>query len=192
MGIITPGIPDSQFIRGKVPMTKEEVRSLSLCKLRLREDDVLLDIGAGTGSISIEAAILLKKGMVHSIERKVEAVELIKKNIIKFEIENINVIEGYAPEDLPNIKFNKVFIGGSGGNMEEILDYIYENMQSGNVVINAITLENTYKGYDYLRSKGFEDVEIIQVGISRGNMLKDLTLMKAENPIFIVSGRKGK
>jgi precorrin-6Y C5,15-methyltransferase (decarboxylating) CbiT subunit len=79
MGIITPGIPDSQFIRGKVPMTKEEVRSLSLCKLRLREDDVLLDIGAGTGSISIEAAMLLKKGMVHSIERKVEAVELIKK-----------------------------------------------------------------------------------------------------------------
>lgn len=192
MKILTPGISDSEFIRGKVPMTKEEVRSISLCKLKLRKNDILLDIGAGTGSISIEAAVLMTEGKVYAIEKNPVAIDLIKKNSEKFKVENIDIIEGYAPEDIPNINFNRVFIGGSGGNIKEIIDYIDNKMEEGFVVINGITLENTYKGYNHLKKLGFESVEVIQIGINRGSIISDLTLMKAENPIFIVSGRKGK
>jgi len=114
-------IKDKDFIRGKVPMTKEEIRAVSIAKMEISDEDVCIDIGGGTGSVSIEMARFSKNGHVYTIEQKEEAVDLIKQNMEKFEIKNMTVISGKAPEDLPQgITFDKVFIGGSGGNLSEI------------------------------------------------------------------------
>src|SRR5699024_1178342 len=140
----TGGIPDELFIRGSVPMTKEEVRAVSLSKLRLEDKDILVDIGAGTGSMSIEAGLQLPKGKVYAIERNPEGIELIEKNAMQFGLENIEIIYGLAPQNLSSVdKVHKVFIGGTGGNMVDIFDWMDKHLAvGGRVVMNFITLEN--------------------------------------------------
>ncbi|MBQ9437284.1 MAG: precorrin-6Y C5,15-methyltransferase (decarboxylating) subunit CbiT, partial [Lachnospiraceae bacterium] len=139
---VTPGIRDSEFLRAKVPMTKEEVRWVSLCKLGLKPDSVLYDIGAGTGSISIEAALLCVDGSVHAVEYKEDAYELLKKNKAKFHTENLNLIHAKAPEGLENLPVpSHAFIGGSAGNMEEIVRYLFTKNPGIRIVVNCIALE---------------------------------------------------
>jgi len=122
---ITPGIPDHFFIRGDVPMTKEEVRAAALSKMRLSEDSIVFDIGAGTGSIAIECSLICRKGRVYAVERDKEAIELINSNLKKFGVSNAFVVEGNAPLVLESLPYpDRVFIGGSGGNMEEIINWI--------------------------------------------------------------------
>ena len=140
-------IKDEEFIRGNIPMTKFNIRILTMAYLSIKEEDRLLDIGAGTGSISIEGA--LQGAKVWAIERKEEGIELINKNAEKFRVD-IHTILGQAPEDLPNIKFNKCFIGGSGGKLREIFDYLEEHLEDNGILCgNFIMLKNLQEFNDY-------------------------------------------
>ncbi|WP_129596161.1 precorrin-6Y C5,15-methyltransferase (decarboxylating) subunit CbiT [Anaerophilus nitritogenes] len=187
----TPGIPDEHFIRGKVPMTKEEVRALTISKLRLKEDLVMIDIGAGTGSISIESAHICKK--VIAIERNPEGIELIKKNSEKFNV-SIEIIHNNGIDALKEIDtFDRAFIGGSGGELEEIIKLCYEKLTNeGICVVNCITIETLYKSMEFLKSTGFKDIDLSSINISKGKALGKYTLMEALNPIYIIAAKKQK
>lgn len=185
-------IADKDFIRGKVPMTKQEVRAVSVAKLNLFEDSVLIDVGAGTGSVGIEAATYLKKGKVFAVERKFEAVELIKQNIEKFGIKNLEIIHGTAPDDLSIKKFDRMFVGGSGGNLEEIIKYFIKyGDEKSIIVINAIALETLSKVQNIFEKYKIKNAEIVNISVSRGKKIGGYTMMYGENPIYIISGEKG-
>lgn len=186
------GIPDCEFIRGEAPMTKEEVRVISLSKLRLNDNSVLLDIGAGTGSVSIEAARLMTNGSVIAIEVIEESIELIKKNIEKFRLNNIKIIHGMAPKSINHLKnFDRVFVGGSKGNIKEILKYVYENISlNGRIVVNAITIETVCMVKDFLVDVKNDDAEIICVNISKNRKIGSNNMMEALNPVYIISFTK--
>lgn len=185
-------IADKDFIRGEVPMTKQEVRAVSVAKLNLFEDSVLIDVGAGTGSVGIEAATYLKKGKVFAVERKFEAVELIKQNIEKFGIKNLEIIHGTAPDDLSIKKFDRMFVGGSGGNLEEIIKYFIKyGDEKSIIVINAIALETLSKVQNIFEKYKIKNVEIVNISVSRGKKIGGYTMMYGENPIYIISGEKG-
>lgn len=184
-------IKDSEFIRGKVPMTKEEVRAISIAKLDIKDDDTCLDIGAGTGSVSIEMARFAPKGKVYAIEMKEEAFELIKENIKKFNISNIELTMGKAPEDLSDIMSDKIFVGGSGGNLDDVIKYSYEHLnKNGIIVLNFIVLENIFTALESLKKRGFNNIEITQVMISKNKTIKDFNMMVSENPIYVISAER--
>lgn len=183
-------IRDDAFIRGNVPMTKEEIRAVSLAKLELSEGCVFYDIGAGTGSIAVTAAVLYENAQVYAIERKPEAAELIRQNRRKFCVDQVEVIEGTAPEALQDLKApTHVFIGGSLGSLEGILRCIGEKSPSVRVVLNAITLETVKEALTAEEKGLLWDVEIIQAGISRAKKVADHHMMMAQNPIYIISAR---
>ena len=185
---LTPGLSDASFIRGKVPMTKEEVRGISLCKLGLHAGDVLYDIGSGTGSIAVEAARLDETIQVYAIERKEEALELIRENCKKFHLASVSIVPGEAPEacrDLPVP--THAFIGGSGGNLREILKLLYQKNKKMRVVANAITLETTGELTALFDEFQVTDEEIVQVSVSRAKKTGRYHLMQAENPVYICS-----
>ncbi len=185
---ITPGLPDSAFIRGKAPMTKEEVRSVSLCKLRLASDSVVYDIGAGTVSVSLEASLLVREGEVYAIEYKEDAFELLGKNKEKFCASNLHPVRGKAPEALEQLPPpTHAFIGGSAGNMEEILRLLLDKNPSVRVVINCIALETIAEVTGLLKKMSLKDPEVVQLGCARANPIGSYHLLQSENPIFIVS-----
>lgn len=185
-------IRDREFIRDKVPMTKEEVRAISIAKLGLEEDSVVLDIGAGSGSVGIEAATYVTGGRVYGIEINPVATDLIKRNIEKFQIDNYTLIEGKAPESLPAVKIDRMFVGGSKGNLEGIVDYFMENSSEGaKIVINAIVLETLSSASEILKKKAFEEIEIVSVNISRNKKIGEMNMMMGENPIYVISAEKG-
>ena len=186
-------IKDSEFIRGDCPMTKEEIRINSVCKLELKEDSDILDIGSGTGSITIQCAKIAQKGRVYSLEKDVEAISVTEKNIEKFNCNNVSLFKGEALDYLEkfleqNKTFDSIFVGGSGGNLEQILNYSFKLLKdSGKLVMNFITLKNVYEAINVAESLGYDvDVTMLQVSKGRG---KSLMLM-ANNPIFIVECRK--
>jgi len=186
---LTAGIPDSEFIRGDVPMTKEDIRILSLSKLQLTVGDCLLDVGAGTGSVSIEMARLLPESTVYAVEQKAKALELIRQNALKFETPNIKIIEGIAPDALANLSdVNKIFIGGSGGSLKEIIDWVERNCRVGSrLVINAVSLNTLVDARQLLDSLAFSAPEIIQVSINRIEKLGNAEMFRPQSPIFIIS-----
>lgn len=187
--IITPGISDSAFLRGNVPMTKKEIRTLSLSELRLTEDAVVFDIGAGTGAVSIEAALACKLGTVYAIEKNPEAVRLIYQNKIKFGAQNLEIIEGEAPDCLSELANpTHVFIGGSSGKSVEIIRALREKNKGVRFVLNAVTLE-TMAQAEKIKEEfpEYEDMEILQVNVARGRKLGRYRLMSAENPVMIIS-----
>ena len=187
----TSGVSDDMFIRGKVPMTKSEVRAVTISKLKLYEGLKALDIGSGTGSVSIEMA--LKGCFVTSIERNPEGISLIKENMSVFELDTIKVVEGMAPNDLPKEMFNRVFIGGSGGKLDEVFDYLNDYLtEDGIVVANTITIENTSKLLEVMKQYNYENVEVVQINVSRSKKVGPYHMMMAENPITIISARKGR
>ncbi len=187
--VITPGLADEAFLRDKVPMTKEEVREIILCKLRLTGGAVVYDIGAGTGSVSVECARLCEEGMVYAIERKPEAVALIKKNREKFGLERIAVQEGSAPEALESLpEPSHVVIGGNGGRMKEILRAVKKKArQDIRVVISAVTLETLSETLEALKEFSLEEPDIVQVSVSRAHPLGKYHLMQALNPVMVIS-----
>lgn len=184
-------IKDEEFIRGKVPMTKEEVRILSIAKLELEKDDKMLDVGAGTGSISIQMSKFCKE--VTAIERDEEAYELILQNKAKFSCNNLDIIKGEALEELQKLSgesFDGIFIGGTGGNLEKIIEEGHRILkQDGRVVLNFITLDNCYKACETLKELNYK-VDITQVHISKNR--NNSYMMMSNNGIYIVSGRKEK
>lgn len=185
---VTHGIPDAEFLREKVPMTKEEVRIVSLSKLHLEEDSVCYDVGAGTGSVSIEMASRAWNGKVYAIEKKALAVELLKKNREKFAAENLEIIEGTAPEALENLEPpTHAFIGGSSGNMETILRLLLEKNPSVRIVINCIALETVSETLQCLKTLPVKKEEILQISVSKGKSVGNYHMMMGENPIYIIS-----
>lgn len=190
--LISAGIPDNEFIRDTVPMTKMEVRVISISKLQLTEGDRVMDIGAGTGSVSIEIARLLPNSTVYAVEHKAKAVDLIKQNAAKFNTPNLEVIHGKAPDVLTGLKhINKFFIGGSSGNLVEILDWIVANgAPNAHIVVNAVTLETLTLASHYLSGIGFSDLEIIQVAINRIEELGGVDMFRAMTPVFVISAKR--
>lgn len=180
-------IPDEEFIRGKVPMTKEEVRAVTLAKLNLQDDSIIIDIGAGTGSISIECSLFSPKGKVYAVEVNPEGISLIRENINKFNACNIEVIEGMAPQCLDKIRqVDRIMVGGSKGNIKEIIQWSNSNLaKEGIIVGNFISLENTVDFIKTLREQGYE-YEVTQISVSKGKIINELTMMQGSNPIFIV------
>lgn len=184
-------IKDYEFIRGNCPMTKEEVRILSIAKLELEEGYRVLDIGAGTGSVSIQMAKICTKGTVIAIEKDQEALEIIKQNKEKFKTDNLEIISAEALEIEPMItgEFDGIFVGGSGGNIGEIISiYGSKLKQNKNIVLNFITINNLYKSMETLKSLNYE-VECVQIQVSKTK--GESYMLMGNNPIFIVSGKKG-
>ncbi|MCI8505544.1 MAG: precorrin-6A reductase [Lachnospiraceae bacterium] len=185
---VTHGIPDEEFIRGEVPMTKYEVRSVSLSRLELKKNSVVYDIGAGTGSVSVEAALQASEGLVYAIERKPEAAKLIGENKRKFALPNLEVVEGAAPEALKGLAVpTHAFIGGSAGNLKEIVRVLLEKNPQVRVVINAIALETVAEASGLLKEIPIKDVSVSQVMASRGKRLGGYELMTGMNPVYIIS-----
>lgn len=185
---INAGIRDSDLTRGKVPMTKEDIRALSIRRLGLKKGAVLWDVGAGTGSISMEAALLDPTIDVYAVERKDEAVELLFENKKKFGLGNVTVVKGLAPDvlrDLP--KPDSVFVGGSGGNLEDILAAARSANPEASVVINCVTLETMAETVGVLDKMGIADADIIQVNVSRYEKKGSYHLADAQNPVYIIS-----
>ena len=183
------GIEDESFLRGKVPMTKEEIRVLSFAKLGLREDSILWDVGAGTGSISIEAALQCSRGKVYAVERKPEAVELLRQNRKRFQAGNLTIIEGEAPDCLRDLPApSHVFVGGSGGKLLPIIEAAHLANPSVRLVLNALTLQTLAK-LEEIRHKfpEYEQIEILHVQIARNQALGHYEMMHPENPVYIIS-----
>lgn len=186
--IITPGIGDDEFIRGKVPMTKEEIREISICKLGLSKNSIVYDIGSGTGSIAIEIAELSSDIKVYAIEKKILAIELEYQNREKFGLNNIEIVEGEAPDALTELEIpTHAFIGGSGSNLLEILDVLYKKNDKMRVVINVVSIETLAKLQMIPEDFSVRNFEIVQVQTSRYRELGSYHLPKAENPVVICS-----
>lgn len=181
-------IYDKDFIQKELPMTKQEIRAISIAKLQLHGDSVLIDVGAGTGSIGIEAATYLRDGKVFAIEKEEKGLNTIKENVLHLNVENYTLIHGRAPEDIPNIKYDRMFIGGSTGSMDEIIEHFFTNTEKGaRLVINTITLESLGEAMEILKRYRPNDIEVINVAIGRGKKVGRYTMMYGENPIYIIT-----
>ena len=182
-------IKDSEFIRGNCPMTKEDIRALSIWKMNLSEDSTVLDIGSGTGTITVQASKISNNGVVYSIEKDESAISVTKINLEKFNCINVVLDEGDAVEILEKyIKeekaFDSIFIGGSGGSLEKIIDMCNKLLiENGTIVMNFITLDNAYKAIEVMKKLNYI-IDISQVNISK-NRGKSY-MMIANNPIYIV------
>lgn len=185
------GIEDEQFLRGDIPMTKQEIRILALTKARIKPDSVVIDIGAGTGSLSIEAALQSLQGHVYAIEREVEGVELIKANMTKFGVSNITPILGSAPEAMSKLPMaDIVLIGGSGGKLTAILDETDRLLKNGGrLVITAITIETIYHSLHELNARRYQ-AEACGVQVNRIRTVGASHMFQALNPVYIISATK--
>lgn len=187
------GLPDELFVRSKVPMTKQEIRSISLSKLAPKDTDIIYDIGAGTGSVSVELALIARNGKVWAFERNPEAVELIKTNKNRFAVRNLEIVEGEASAEIKIMPApDSVFIGGSGGNLHSMLDTIYGKNKQARIVVNAITLETLASVLDYYKNRTEYAIEIVNAFAARSEKIGPYNLMKAQNPVYVITAiRKG-
>lgn len=182
------GIDDNQFIRGKVPMTKQDVRASVMARMNITPGETIWDIGAGTGSVSVEMALAAKGGTVYAVECVSEGCELIRANREKFRTWNLTVVKGKAPEALQGLPApDAVFIGGTRGNLGSILDVISAANPEARICITAIALESLTNSLTELTSRGME-VSVTQISASRSRKLASYNMLTAENPIFIITG----
>ena len=181
------GLPDDAFLRGNVPMTKEEVRALALSKLRLAERHVVWDVGAGTGSVSVECALSCPAGRVFAVEKKEEALVLLEENRERFHAANLSIVGGTAPEALKDLPApDRVFIGGTSGELGEILDVIFDKNPAARVVCTAVTLETVAEAARLFAH--LEGADMVQVSATRTRSAGRYHLMDAQNPVWIFSG----
>lgn len=187
------GIPDGDFIRGDAPMTKSEVRSLSVAKLGLTDASVVYDIGAGTGSVSVETARCAVNGMVYAVEKEDAAADLIEKNKIRFGTDNITVVRGTAPEALEDLPApTHAFIGGSSGNLGAIIGCITGKNPRTRIVITSVTLETLGEVTSVADRFGLDEEETLCVNISKAKRAGRYHLMTAQNPVYITVLTSGK
>lgn len=185
------GIDDDEFATVKKLITKQEVRAVTLAKLQLQDDFTIWDIGAGSGSISIEASNLVPNGKLFAIEKNPHCLAFIRDNLKKFVARNVKLIEGEAPdvlEELPDP--DRVFIGGSGGMLEEVIEAVDRRLKpEGMIVLNAVTLNTLTKAVEFLEDHGYT-VEVTCVNIAKTKPLSDYKLLEAQNPVYIISAAK--
>jgi len=190
----TPGIPNENFERtDKVPITKEEVRTIQISKARLKQGQIVYDIGCGSGSISVEAALQVESsGKILAIDFDEKAIELTKKNAEKFQITNITTIFGNAKEKILELEqADVIFIGGTGGDTQKIVELSQDKLQSGGrIVIGTILIETLSAVLQILEKLQFEEVDITQVTISKSRKTTTGTMMLARNPVTIISATK--
>lgn len=187
----THGIKDECFIRGKAPMTKEEVRTVSLMKLGLSEDSVCYDVGAGTGSVAVEMALRAHHGKVYAIEKKEDALALILENKKKFAADNLEIVGGCAPEAMEELPVpTHAFIGGSSGNLKDIIRLLLNKNPEVKIVINCITLETVGEAMEAIREFDFQEKDIVQMSVSRSKEVGRYHMMMGENPIYIFTCRR--
>jgi precorrin-6Y C5,15-methyltransferase (decarboxylating) len=185
------GIPDGEFHQRRPKeglITKQEVRAVSLAKMNLSDESMVWDIGAGSGAISVEASFLARKGRVFAIEKNEKDITIIKKNLRKFQVTNVEVVPAFAPDGLENLPHpTAVFIGGSGGRMEEILDLVSRKLKAGGrIVINIVALEHLSVAINALQARGFVP-EVTLVNIARSTSIRELTRLEALNPVFVIT-----
>lgn len=182
------GLPDEAFQRGQVPMTKAEVRAVILSKLALRPEAICADIGAGTGSVTVEMALSAWRGRVYAVERGQEGADLIRENCRRFHVGNVTTLLGTAPEALADLPpLDAAFIGGSGGRMGAILDAVLGKNPAARVVVSAIALETVQQTMEAFARYGIQP-EIVQVSVARTRPTGGLHLLMAQNPIFLLCG----
>ncbi len=183
-----PGFPDSAFLRGEVPMTKQEVRAAVLAKLAVRPGDIFWDVGAGTGSVSVELALASEGGAVFAIECSSEACGLIRANREKFCAWNLHVVEGWAPQALEDLPVpDGVFIGGTKGGMAEIIDTVLRRNEKARICISAIALETVSAAAAALEQHGIAP-QTVQIAVCRSKPAGRLHLLMANNPVFLITG----
>lgn len=193
---LTHGMADELFVRGtasggcsaavKIPMTKEEVREVSICKLHLRERAVVYDIGGGTGSVAVEIARLSDEIQVYAVEQKEEAVSLMARNKEKFGLQNIHLVKAAAPEGLSGLPMpTQAFIGGSGGRLKEIMAALWEKNKNLRIVITAVSMETLCEIKEILTLYQMKEEETVQLQVSRVRKTGGYQLMQAENPVWI-------
>ncbi len=189
--VVTHGIPDAEFVRGEVPMTKEEVRSVSLSKLALTKNAIVYDIGAGTGSIAIECAKQAVYGKVYAIERNSLALHLIEENKLKHQVWNLELIEGEAPQALKPLPApTHVFIGGSGGKLQEIAELVWRKNPSVRIVLNVVSLETMREIMELMNGMVFSEQEMVQVSVAKAKILGQHHLMIGQNPVYVITLQK--
>lgn len=186
------GIDDDEFRTSKKLITKLEVRAVTLAKLQLQDDLVLWDIGAGSCSVSIEASNLMPDGRIFAVEKNQQCVGFITENLKKFCARNIKLIEAYAPDGLDDLPDpDRVFIGGAGGKLDEIIDIVSQRLRpDGVVVINAVTLDTLTRAVEFLEDHGFT-VEATCINVAKTRNLTEYKMFEAQNPVYVISARKG-
>ena len=185
------GLPDEAFTRSAdekpiVPMTKSEIRAIVMSKLRLLPDSVCWDVGAGTGSVSVEMALAAPRGKVYAIEKKPEAAELLKANAEAFGTVNIVSVTGAAPEactDLPAP--THVFIGGSSGSIREIAELVWERSPHARIVAAAVSLETAAELTKLMNERDFAEMEAVMINVSKARRIGGYNLMTARNPVYV-------
>ena len=183
-----PGLPDEAFERGDIPMTKQEVRAAVLAKLAVRPEDILWDVGAGTGSVSVELALVAPRGRVYAVECRPEGCALIKANREKFRTRNLVLVEGLAPAALSDLPApDAVFIGGSKGSLAAIVDAALDKNPDARICVSAIALETLSAAVAALTAKG-RTMQVSQIAVSRAKAVGGLHLMMAQNPIYLITG----
>lgn len=180
------GLADDFFIRGKAPMTKEEIRTISISKLKLTKASVVYDIGAGTGSVAIECALMVPEGIVYAIEQKEAAQELLRANKYRCQVQNLVLINGSAPDVLRELPPpSHVFIGGSSGRLKQIIEALLKKNKKIRIVVNAITLETVA---DIMAlANPMLSVDVIQVAVSRSKVTAGYHMMMGQNPVYIIT-----
>ena len=190
----TPGIPDEEFERTEsVPITKEEIRAIQISKGRLSAGQTVLDIGCGSGSVTIEAAIQVEEsGKVIGVDIDPNAIELTEKNLKKFGIINYTLIEGNAKDKISELpQVDTIFIGGTGGDTKDIVELCQNKIKSGGrIVIGVILIETLYSVLQTIEKLDFESVDITQITIGKSRKTKTGTMMLARNPVTVISATK--
>lgn len=186
------GIADDEFATAKKLITKQEVRAVTIAKLQLQDDLVMWDVGAGSASVSIEASNLMPNGRIFALEKNSQYLSFIRENLKKFVARNVTLIEAFAPEGLEDLPDpDRVFIGGSGGMLEEIIDAVDKRLKrEGVIVLNAVTLDTLTKSVEFLEDHGYT-VEVTCVNIAKTRGLTEYKMFDAHNPVYIVSAWKG-
>jgi len=186
------GIDDDEFATAKKLITKQEVRAVTLAKLRLQDDLIMWDIGAGSASVSIEASNLMPNGRIFALERNPQYLSFIRDNLKKFVARNVVLIEAFAPEGLDDLPDpDRVFIGGSGGMLEEIIDAVDRRLKpDGVIVLNAVTLDTLTKAVEFLEDHGYT-VEVACINVAKTKGLTEYKMFESHNPVYIVSAWKG-
>ncbi len=186
------GIDDDEFASFKKLFTRQEVRAVALGKLKLQNDQVFWDIGAGSGSVAIEASNLIPNGKLFAIEKNGQYVTFLKQNLDKFCARNVKLVEAFAPEGLDDLPDpDRVFIGGAGGNLEDIIEQVDRRLKAdGIIVINAVTLDTLTKSTEALEYHGYQ-VEVVCINVSRTRPLTEYKLFDAHTPVYLVTAWKG-